>query len=203
MKIKNKLLLQLTAKIDFLKSVVENNEWHKNENVLDHTFCVVEHLDSLMLKLPQGIKQYFQTKIDKLNKKDVLISAVFLHDIGKGKTITTEKGKTRTLNHEKTGADMVSLLLKDILNISDAERKKIVKIIKYHGEIHFLLDKEHYSDFLLEKFKKKHEDIYWELIILGMADILAMGKCIKANSSNDYIFRLNFFKKEIVACTLK
>lgn len=64
-----------------------------------------------------------------------------------------------------------------------------MEIIRYHGEIHAILDLK--NNEINEKFELEHH-IFIELILLAMADTL--GSQLKDNNPDDFKFRIDFYK---------
>ena len=81
-------------------------------------------------------------------------------------------------------------------DLSLKEKRIVIKIIKYHGETHRILDQDNKN---LKKefseFKSKFSDVFLELILLAMADTLASN--LKLNNPKGFNFRIKSYNKII------
>jgi len=81
-------------------------------------------------------------------------------------------------------------------DLSKKERAIVRNIIKYHGEIHPILNSKNID---IEKqfadFKQRYHDIFIELILLGMSD--TFGSQLRDNNIEEYNFRSNFYRRII------
>ena len=123
-----------------LKSVVENNISHKNQNVYNHTLEVVEKVKNLFCHinidncqtLTKSIR-YFNAKIGRFSRWELFLLSAYLHDLGKAVTNKIEDdGNTSAFGHEKESINISSDLLKRI-NIGKQERQYILDIINLHS----------------------------------------------------------------------
>ena len=175
-----------------LKKVIENNSWHNNDPVFDHTIATLEELDGLLKKAKGKINSRLNQKVDQHTRKELLFLSALFHDIAKKETyVLEEDDQTSCLNHEKTGACKAKKIL-ERFDLSDKEKEIVVKIIKYHGEIHVILDignENLEGDY--EALKAKHSDIFLELILLATADTLASQ--LKDNNPEKFNYRMDFY----------
>lgn len=174
-----------------LKETVENNPWHNDDIVFDHVMAVMDSLESI--RLGSKASFYLNQHIDEHTRKEILFLAALYHDIAKKETIVKEEDSTSCLQHELAGSKKVLPLL-DKFGLSDNEKGAVSKIIKYHGELHKILDPKNDNIFqLLEIFKKNLHDIFLELVLLGMADTMASH--LRQNNLQEFGFRMNFYRK--------
>jgi putative nucleotidyltransferase with HDIG domain len=219
-KIKNGEFEKLIPELYKLKDIVENNPWHNEESVFDHTISVLNNLEKIIRTLKKKVKQDLNKIIEKHSRKDLLIVATLFHDIGKGETIISlDSGVRCCPDHERVGAKKIEKILRRF-NLSKKESKIITDIVRNHGVIHDIVglrDKDFRKDIAkehslthavagLEKkdfqkeyknFKKKFPDIYLELILLAFAD--TVGSYLKKTKPAEFRHRINFYKKELKA----
>ena len=176
-------------------NIYENNIWHNHESVFDHTLKVVEITTEITKNVKPEIKKYLTDKIDRYSRRKLFLLSVLLHDIGKKNTIIPVGGKdTECPSHEKIGAVMATNILKRF-DLSLNESKRVKGIIEVHGEIHLLLDGIELNKQKLANFRSKHKDIYWELILLGAADVAATAPTTRKEGQDNLLFRINFYVK--------
>ena len=89
--------------------------------------------------------------------------------------------------------------LKEIIRRFDLlkeEQSLVIQIVKNHGVIHDILS---YPKEQIRKeigdFKLQHSNIFWELVLLSMADLL--GSQLKENEPEGFKFRKEFLSKII------
>ncbi|MFH1187283.1 MAG: HD domain-containing protein [bacterium] len=176
-----------------LKNCIENNEWHNNDSVFDHTLSVLEELDKLRLKnINNKINSYLNQKIDTHTRQEALFLGTLFHDIAKNDVLLKDGDKTSCPKHEEVGSKKAQIIL-NRLDLSDQEKAIVVKIIKYHGKIHIILSRQNIKiDEQYKRFKSEHHDIFIELILLAMADTL--GSQLQENNPNKFNFRIDFYK---------
>ena len=191
---KNKLESELPEFYE-LKNIVENNAWHINDSVFDHTVNVLEKLEELMNNAKYKIRIYLNEKIDNYSKKDILFLAALFHDIAKKETIKTGGAITSCPNHEEEGSHKCKAILSRF-DLSEKEKDVIVRIVRYHGEIHAIVDPENERlEDQYKEFRTKYHDILLELILLAMADI--SGCQLNENDPDEFNFRMNFYQNVI------
>jgi len=178
-----------------LKNYIENNSWHNNDSVFNHTLTVLEELEKITKNVKNKVNSYLDRKVDNYKRRDLLFLGTLFHDIAKSDSFIKSDNSTSCPKHEELGGKKVKSIL-DRFDLSDREKTIVVKIVKYHGEIHTILDPK--NDRLEEqykKFKMEHNDIFIELILLAMADTL--GSQLKDNNPDNFEFRVNFYNKII------
>lgn len=180
-----------------LKKVIENNDWHKNDSVFNHTLAVLEHLEKILENTKYKITSYLNKKVDNYKRKDLLFLGALFHDIGKKETMV-KKGKWAEYprdKHEKYGSVKTKNILKR-MDLSENEKSIVIQIVRCHGDMHYITDienkklKEQYKN-----FKFDNSNIFLELILLGMVDTL--GSQVKENKPGEFKFRIDFYKKVI------
>ena len=196
-KLRNNKLKKELPEFYELKEVIENNDWHNNDSVFNHTLTVLEKLEELLKNVKDKISNYLNQKITNCTRKDLLFLAALFHDIGKKETMV-KKGnwaECPKYEHEKYGSVKVKKILKRI-DLSGNEKDIVIQIVRHHGDIHYILDpkndklKEQYQD-----FKANLSNIFLELILLGMADTL--GGQLGENKLDEFKFRIDFYNKVI------
>jgi len=194
-KIKNRAFEESLPELYQLEEIIENSLWHINESVFDHTIAVVKELEELIEKVNVKLKDYLNEKINNYLRKEVLLLGAIFHDIGKVETFIKEDGTTKCLGHEEKGAEK----LKEIIRRFDLLREEqslVIQIVKNHGVIHDILSypKEQIRK-EIEDFKLQHSNIFWELVLLSMADLL--GSQLKQNEPEGFKFRKEFLNEVI------
>ena len=149
-----------------LKNYVENNGWHNNDSVFNHTLTVLEELEKLLKTTNNKINSYLNQKIDNYTKKDLLFLGTLFHDIAKSDTFEKNDDSTTCKNHEGFGAEKVKSIL-NRFDLSNREKDIVIRIVKYHDEIHVILEpKNDKLEEQYQKFKSERHDIFMELILL-------------------------------------
>ena len=136
------------------------NEYHFG-TVWEHTLAVTDHLKSNRLELRM---------------------AALLHDIGKIRTRTEDKGKVHFIRHEQVGADMTDALLRP-LHYSNDCISEVQFLIRNHMATKPWGDHcEHMKDMSLRKLQYRcaTEQRFRDLMLLIDADnnAYAAGKCL-------------------------
>ncbi|MDP2670177.1 MAG: HD domain-containing protein [bacterium] len=178
-----------------LKSFIENNGWHNNDSVFNHTLAVLAELEKLLSDINDKINSYLNENIDTHTRKELLFLGTLFHDIAKSDVLVKNGDSTSCPKHEEIGSEKVKSIL-DRFDLSDREKAIVVNIVKHHGEIHVILDPNNDKiDEQFNKFKSERHDIFMELILLAMADTL--GSQLKDNDPNNFKFRIEFYKRII------
>lgn len=178
-----------------LKNFVENNSWHNSDSVFNHTLAVLEELEKLLKNINNKINSYLNQKIDEHTRKELLFLGALFHDIAKSNTLVKNGNSTSCPKHEEAGSEKVQTIL-NRFDLSEREKAIVVKIVKYHGEIHTILDpKNEKIEEQYEEFKSACRDIFTELILLAMADTLSSQ--LKDNNPAEFKFRIDFYKRII------
>ncbi|MFH0987875.1 MAG: HD domain-containing protein [Parcubacteria group bacterium] len=192
-KIKSGELINIIPEFYELKEVIENNPWHKNETVFDHTISVLTALNKVLKNLDSIATKHLNEQIDGATKKDLLKIATLLHDIAKGETIVKKKDADTCPGHEAMGAKKAQKILSR-LRFTARQVKFICDIIENHSRLHILLASDRdilQRDFL--KFKKRFaRSIFVELLLLALADTLPSYAVV--TNPEDYKHRIIFYK---------
>lgn len=138
------------------------NEIH-TENVSDHTWKVVENLESL---------EYYQNSTEK--DKNILKLSAYLHDIGKGPKSRWKDGiQPAYPDHPADAPEMLErILVEDFKEISDYEIKKICILVTYHDLIGEIIGKGRDIQQLVDIVE--NEKIFDMLATLNLADVSAI-----------------------------
>jgi len=194
-RIKNREFKEIIPDFYELEKIVENNPWHNNDNVLNHTISLLKELEELIKRLNYKIKVYLDKKINAHSSKELLFLAALLHDIGKKETYKKEKDATKCLGHEEVGATKLKAILPKF-DLLENEQKFVIELVKNHDFFHDILNyPEESLKKKTEEFKGKHPDIFLELILLSIADMC--GSQLKLNNPKEFNFRIDFFNKII------
>jgi hypothetical protein len=190
-KIKNREFEKVIPELYELENVIQNNPWHDNDPVFNHTLSVVTELNNLLETGSDKIKEYLNKKVKNNSRRQLLILAAIFHDIAKKEAVN----EALFLGHEEMGAGK----FRDIIlrfNLSQGEKYFTEKIIRNHGFIHeILFHPEENPNQKWLKFKEKNPDIFLEIALLSKADML--GSQLKNNMPEDFDFRMDFINKII------
>jgi len=194
-RIKNRDFKDFIPELYELEKVIENNPWHNNDRVLDHTISVLVELEQVFEKLNDRIKAYLDKKINTYSRKELLFLATLFHDIGKKETYKKENDIARCPGHEEAGAlNLETILIR--FDLSESEKKFIIEIVRNHGIIHEILNyPEENPEKKTEEFREKHPDIFLEIILLSTTDMIASQ--LKDNNPEELNFRRDFLNKII------
>lgn len=165
-----------------LSSAVENNPWHKNQNVFDHVVGVFEGLEKVLMfefldeNSRDKVNSILQEKVEKHSRREILIVATILHDIAKAHTlIKNEKtGMTACPGHEMIGSYLSHEMGKRF-GLSGKSIDQLQAIILYHGFVHEILTlsiRKGQQEKYFNLSKKMTRNCYIELLILAYADML-------------------------------
>jgi len=194
--IKSGQLADLVPEFYELKNVVENNDWHHKENIFDHTLSVLENLEKILRTLNKETKQFLDSRIDHISRRELLKVATLFHDIAKKETFSNNNGYTLCPDHEDEGSIKARRILKRFM-LSNKELEFVLQIVRHHGIIHRILALDN-GDFKKKyaSFKKRFSrNIYPELILLAFAD--TAGSYLKKTHPAEFKSRIVFYKKEI------
>lgn len=157
-----------------LEKVVENNNWHADQNVMDHSLLALEAFDTCSLPGGDLEKPY-----GRYRRRELLRFAVLLHDIGKLKAYYGGDGQTGAPSHGPIGRWLMEPILKR-LEFNEDESRYIADLIGDHIlacdliELAVKTDNDEYVVLL----KTKRSDMWRDFLFLVYAD--AMG--CKTNS---------------------
>jgi len=192
-KIKNKDFKDFIPELYELEKIIENNPWHNNDKVLDHTISVLVELEQVFRKLDDRTKTYLDKKINAYSRKKLLFLATLFHDIGKKETHKKENDIVKCPGHEEAGALKLETILTRF-DLSETEKKFIIEIVRNHGIIHEILNyPEENPEKKIEEFKEEHPNVFLEIILLGIADMI--GSQLKDNNPDEFKFRTDSLNK--------
>jgi putative nucleotidyltransferase with HDIG domain len=192
-RLRNNELQNELPEIYMLKRIIENNSWHNNEPVFDHTINVISELGMIIRNGNNRIKKYLNQTIDENTQGGLLYFGALYHDIGKKNTMVKRPEYTFCVKHEEEGAVIAKQMLKKFF-LSDLEQRIILDIIKHHSELHEIVyPKNQKLEEQYDKFISKHIDIFVELNLLAMADTSV--SYLKHTDPEEYKFRVDFYKR--------
>lgn len=178
-----------------LKEIIENDGYyHDNDSIFNHTLRVLEKLEESLKDVKEKTSDYLRQKITNYARQELLFLTTLLHDIGKKETLVKDnKGLTSCPNH----AEQSLVKAKEILSrfdLSEEEKDLVCQTIKYHMLLYLVVkpDNNKINDQFLE-VKREHPDIFLELVLLAMTDIL--GTQLKENKPEEFDFVINFYKE--------
>jgi len=194
-KLRNKQFQNELPEFFELENFIENNAWHNNDSVFNHTLAVLDELEKLLKNVNNKINSYLNQKVDGHIRRELLFLGALFHDIAKSDVLVKNGDLTSCPKHEEVGSEKVKSIL-DRFDLSDREKAVVADIVKYHGEIHIILNpKNNKTEEQFDKFKSERHDIFTELILLGMADTL--GSQLKDNDPDGFKFRIDFYQRII------
>jgi tRNA nucleotidyltransferase/poly(A) polymerase len=95
--------------------------------------------------------------------------AILLHDVGKGVTLSHEKGLPRYLGHARKSVELVNAIA-DRLRMSNKEKESLIFAVGNHMKFHKILDMKP------SKIAKIVSDDNWDVLVaVGKADEYARG----------------------------
>lgn len=101
------------------------------------------------------------------------VLATLLHDVGKGVTLTHEKGLPKYLGHAKRSMDLVDQIA-DRLKMSNKERESLLMAVGNHMKFHNILDMKP------SKIAKLINDENWDVLVaVARADEYSRGYMFK------------------------
>lgn len=171
-----------------LEKYVENNNVHKNENVLEHTKKVFTNVLQIIID--------YDFRLSPEQKFRMLL-AVFLHDYGKKDALHKENdGTTSCKNHEYMSVQNIekeSLLSR--FDIKNEDKIWILDFIKNHAEMHnMFVDDNDITMKNHDKFKNDHND-HLENLIFSIADIKET--YFKTFNKKEYDRRMNILNEKL------
>jgi len=202
-KIENGELENVIPEFYKLRTVVENTDWHNNQNVFDHTLNVMKELEKIFKlnflknkKLKVKITHILNSRIEKYSCKELLFFAALMHDIAKTKTIQIiDNNRTSCPEHEIKGSSKFEKIASRF-DLSKNEISFIKEIIKTHGIPHITINIKKDKNTILKDFeeiKNQYPKVYLEIILLAMADTL--GSDLRKNLPDEFKFRIDIYKE--------
>lgn len=184
-----------------LIGTIENNIWHLNDDVYDHSLAVVREL---LVAIDFSFIKDTNTRflLEKYLGKDLvpgksfftsLLVAAFLHDIGKKDTLVVlENGQTSCTGHEAKGALITSSILPKFEELNLPEFiHRTTRIITEHTVPYAVFApgvnlEERTAQFLID-----YPDIAIELALLGYSD--TRGSHLKRMNPSEFSERMNAY----------
>jgi len=157
---------QYIKKLDDLKILkhilpeIVNLKWYK-ENLQHHPETRGEG---------GTVFSHVMNALKKSNSKDPIKNlAILLHDVGKGVTLSHEKGLPRYLGHARKSVELVNAIA-DRLRMSTKEKEALIFAVGNHMKFHKILDMKP------SKIAKIVSDDNWDVLVaVGYADEYARG----------------------------
>jgi len=178
-----------------LKKTTQNNKWHNNDSVFDHTLAVLENLEEDIKTASPVVRACLRQKVSDSTRKEILFLAALFHDIAKKEALAEEDGKTTFKGHEKLGSGKVKNVL-DRFDLSEKEKSRVADIIENHDAIHKIFDPENKGvDEQLAGLRKRFPGIFTELVLLGMAD--TQGSHLKDNAPDEFEYRMRCYMETL------
>jgi len=146
-----------------LEKVVENSDWHLEQNVLDHSIASLQALDE------------YTSKRSELRDENygLLRTAVLLHDIGKLKAFYVDvNGRTNAPSHAQMGHWLATPILRR-LEFTNDETAYVANLIDDHIlacdllELTVKTERQEYVEIL----KTKRPHTWRELLLVAYADV--------------------------------
>ncbi len=136
------------------------------------------------------IKDYLDEIIEEgVTRRSLLVFSLLLHDSGKRVTSNLNKGKVTFYGHEKAGAEINRKILKRLGLGKNAQN--IVSAITFnHMRILHLSLLERLTERAVKRFVYDTESIFYETLILVIADTLATGDSADLDRILDVIQRI-------------
>jgi len=195
-RLKSGALFKLLPEVYEMKDVVENNEWHNNEDIFSHILKVLNNFETFLRKNRNNkIRTYMNKRVDFAKIKDLIFFSILLHDVGKKWTVQKKKNIINFPGHEIISAKKSKKILNRFF-LSDREKNIILCMIKNHTALHIIIDPENKNlgkDF--KKFYKKKELDMIGFVLLVMMDTL--NSYLKKTKPEQYNFRVLFYKKTL------
>lgn len=159
----NWLYIEYHSKFQELKTVQQNDKWHKEGDVYTHTCLVVQEMLDKFIMNNSSV-----TDLELFHNEDVqckLVNAALLHDVGK-KVVSFcgEDGKWHAPNHEEESVKVMN----EYITLEKDMEKAVGTLIASHMKILKVESKEQLLEIVNSLYKSNLE----ELLILKECDIL-------------------------------
>jgi putative nucleotidyltransferase with HDIG domain len=167
-----------------LEKILEDNSSHKNYSVYDHTRRVYKNALFFINFISSTLKKEL-TFTDRT--KNIFLLKCLLHDIGKVDTGIYRKHEKIFPNHESRGAELSKEMLRQF-DLTNSEKKEIIKFIRDHTKIHICLDGE-IDKFHIKmyKFMEGRNNIR-DFIVFCLSDIY--GSYLEKSDEQEYLYRM-------------
>lgn len=189
----NEELEKLIPQVKDMKLIGEC-KYHK-VNVYEHSLNALEELESILDKenffeshLKDKVISYLDTKIeDNLTNLDILKLGIFLHDIGKPASKTTDENqRVHFRGHEIVGED-ISFELGNKFGLSKESIDLLCKLVRHHMVLLiFYKTNDIPKEKLFEIFNTLDDDII-SLMILGYVDIVSTRRLLNPTEDMNII----------------
>lgn len=211
--------IQEHEKFLLLKNIIENNAYHKNEDVLSHSLKTLnlakQNITGGFISDPVAKKSFLDCvnlEIDEIKIADLMVISALLHDIGKilifqegeqTKTVLTVKpnGETLCPGHEYWGSLIIPGILAEF-GLGGKAVDLVQKIVRLHGafnsHLYYAQREDWPLELLINEIKAGSEEIYLELLFNSFCDCFYPEVFQKAKARILEIFNspLFYFKRE-------
>jgi UTP:GlnB (protein PII) uridylyltransferase len=157
-----------------LSETLENNSWHNNQNVFEHTVSVLKNLEQLIKLWCQEkpwLKIYLEQPYYRYSRQHLLVVATILHDIAKPQTlIVNEEGLTSCPGHERIGSTLALAFFERFV-LDDVGQILVNRIVRDHdfpGAIVALAEAD--AKVATQYLKEFARHYCIELLLLSVAD---------------------------------
>ena len=130
-----------------LKKVVENSSYHHQQSVYDHTVSVLEGLLKVFqldfaktAEKRSQLEAYLTAKPVAVSRQTLIFLATVFHDVAKGAVlIESAPGQFVAPGHELLAVGVARKYLAKV-DLTEAEKEWICRLIEAHGYVHGLID---------------------------------------------------------------
>ncbi len=171
------------------KEIIEKNSYHDNQSVYDHALQTADiakrEISGNFILNPEAKNQFnnfLESNLLGIKKKDSLVIAALIHDIGKvysfkenGKVyplLSTLNGATNIPGHEYLGSKLTPQLL-SLLDLPREVVEEISNIVRLHDTFNaqYFANKADWNlDEIVNDVKAKAEGFYLEVLFIRYCD---------------------------------
>ncbi len=163
-----------------LKDVIESNDWHANQNIFDHSLDTARALrditrfEYLTSQESVNLHDYLAQYIDTHTRKQLLMMATLLHDIGKSISLQRNtQGNTTSPSHGILGSWVAKPFL-ERFELSAKEKVYILDLIADHlvasDLIELSINNNTGSQWVVDLLQNNRPQFAIEILVLGYAD---------------------------------
>lgn len=205
--IEENLEIEFYKALQRLANIIENNTWHHNDNMRQHSLSALQHMAEnltfsyiINAEKQKQLKNFYTAKYKETNfsRGQLILIAVLLHDLGVPEVLQKNaEGQDIAPQHAEKGAEIAKTILNSKKYPEDAVNF-ISKLIKYHMIIHGVIKPDRPdSAESIRLFQRNFGNISTDLILLGLADTQASQ--LEELSPKDYIQRIKLYHNVINA----
>lgn len=163
-----------------LRTVVESQGWHDNQTVFDHSLESVDSLDEMLRfeylepAARDRLIAYLDTTLDTCTRRELLVFATLLHDIGKTISLQTNaQGNTGSPSHGLIGCWVAEPLVARF-GLSEREQKHVLGLVSDHlvpsDLIEMSINNKTPNEGITELLTAHRPESTVELLLLAYAD---------------------------------